>query len=126
MTPNRTILSAGLSATALAIAATMTASLPARASSADAWEAFRKDVGEKCEKAGAPLFKKVRITVDPTGSDRFGLALMWGRSKDNGNPVSVICVYDKTTKSVELGSLLSSEDVRVKRGKPGTDQAEED
>ena len=76
----------------------------AHASSDEAWVQFAKDVSAKCLKAvGANLTKRT-IVVDPYGSDKFGLAIVSGKS--SGSKVSYICVYDKKTTAVELGGEL--------------------
>lgn len=98
---------------------------PAAASSSDAWAAFRADVQKKCLAEGGSLFKTANIAVDPVGSDRFGLAILWGKSNSTGDKVSMICIYDKQTRKVELGSEIGSDVVRIRKAKDGTDSGEE-
>lgn len=92
------------------IATVMTLALlgaaPACASSDDAWEAFRKDVADQCLKAAADLFAAPSATVDPFGSENYGLALIRGKAKGADNEIAAICVYDKKTKKVEIGGEL--------------------
>lgn len=79
---------------------------PACAASDDAWEAFRKDVAEKCVKAAAALFAAPVATVDPFGSENYGLALIRGKAEGADADIAAICVYDKKTKAVEIGGEL--------------------
>ncbi|MDO9417242.1 hypothetical protein [Pararhizobium sp.] len=77
------------------------------ASSDDAWEAMRADVSAKCLEATKDSVEEPKTVIDPFGSDHYGLALVWGRSKGGEVQVSYICVYDKKTKTVEIGSELT-------------------
>jgi hypothetical protein len=79
---------------------------PACASSDDAWEAFRKDVNEKCLAAAADLFETPAATVDPFGSEHYGMALIRGKAKGADSQIMAICVYDKQTKQAEIGGEL--------------------
>ncbi len=80
--------------------------LRAGASSDDAWETFRKDVETACLKAAEPLFETAAATVDPFGSDSYGLELIKGKAKGADAQIAAICVYDKKTKAVEIGGEL--------------------
>lgn len=83
---------------------------PARASSDDAWEAFRADVALKCLAAAEATFVEAKATVDPFGSEHFGLALVTGNARGaEDTPIRAICVYDKQTQAAELGSELPAE-----------------
>jgi hypothetical protein len=92
----------------IAIVATVALSAAGNACAAsdDAWEAFRKDVAEKCVKAAADLFATPAATVDPFGSQSYGLALIRGKAKGADADIAAICVYDKKTKTVEIGGEL--------------------
>jgi hypothetical protein len=91
--------------TAAAIAAASCTS--ACASSDDAWEAFRKDVTDKCLAAATDLFIEPAATVDPFGSSSYGMALIRGKAKGaETTEIAAICVYDKKTKAVEIGGEL--------------------
>src|SRR5664279_3897302 len=81
-------------------------STPALGSSDDAWEAFRKDVADKCLKAAEPQFATATATVDPFGSPSYGLALIRGKAKGGDTEIAAICVYDKKAKTVEIGGEL--------------------
>jgi hypothetical protein len=106
---------------ALALALLIPAS--AFASSEAAWDQFAKEVEQKCSDATADIFRRAQIAVDPTGSEHFGLAIVYGRSKANKERAAVICVYDKKTGTVEVGGELGSDLIRVRRPKPdGDDQ----
>lgn len=87
------------------------------ASSDAEWAKFAKDVEQKCTDATSDIFKKSQVAVDPTGSENFGLAIVYGRSKDAKAPAAVICVYDKKTMKVEVGGQLSQDLVRVRKPK---------
>jgi hypothetical protein len=94
--------------TTLAVA--MASCTSACAASDDAWEAFRKDVADKCVKAAADLFVDPVATVDPFGSATYGMALIRGKAKGaETTQIAAICVYDKKTKAVELGGELPAE-----------------
>lgn len=87
--------------------------LPAAASSDDAWKEFAADVQSKCLGAVKGSLEDAKAVVDPTGSENYGLAIMTGKAKGTETMVSHICVYDKKTKAVELGSELSADSVKV-------------
>lgn len=89
------------------------ATVPAFASSDDAWEAFAREVEAKCLEAAAPVLDKARAAVDPFGSERFGLAILSGKAKGAEATVAYICVMDKQSGKVELGSELTAEVVGV-------------
>ena len=84
-------------------------SLPitADASSSDAWEAFRQDVTKACIAATKGQIKKPKLTVDPFGSDSYGLALVQGQSAHSKEVLSIICVYDKKSKKTEISGELT-------------------
>lgn len=84
------------------------------ASSPEAWNAFQAEVQARCLAAAGPIFSKPHIAVDPTASAKFGLAIVFGKSKPSGEWKSVICIYDKEKKTVELGSKLGTGVVRVR------------
>ncbi len=85
----------------------------AHASSSDAWAALAADVKAKCAAAAKPSLKSAKVAVDPFGSERFGLAIVTGPLKARKGKASFICVYDKRTKAVEIGSELGSDIVTV-------------
>jgi hypothetical protein len=92
-----------LTAAAVALASCTSAC----AASDDAWEAFRKDVADKCQAAATDLFVDPVATVDPFGSESYGLALIRGKAKGaETTEIAAICVYDKKTKAVEIGGEL--------------------
>jgi hypothetical protein len=90
-------------------AALLVAAGSARASSTDAWEAFRKDVAAACLAAARDQVTDAKATVDPFGSASYGLALLSGTPKGSAGEIRLICVYDKQTKTVELGGELPGE-----------------
>jgi len=78
----------------------------ARASSEDAWNAFRADVARTCREAVADRIVAPIIAVDPHGSASHGFAMATGealgpKGKPSRTRVSILCLYDKATKTVE-------------------------
>jgi len=98
-------LTFGLSAAVLA--AMLAAGHPAFASSDEAWKEFSAAVEQKCLAATAQVIENPVAVVDPFGSESFGLALVTGTVPKGSDPVSVICVLDKQSGVVEIGSELS-------------------
>lgn len=93
--------------TLAALAAPLVLAGPARASSDDAWAEMRRKVEAACLKAAAGHFTRASALVDPFGSESFGLALLRGPAKGGGGTaIQMICVYDKRSGTVELGSEL--------------------
>ncbi|MDV3250850.1 hypothetical protein DevBK_05840 [Devosia sp. BK] len=81
------------------------ASPSAFASSDDAWAEFATKVEEACLGATSEILTDARTTVDPFGSENYGLAVVTGKA-DATTTKSVICVYDKKTEAVEIGGEL--------------------
>ena len=100
--------------------------LAAEASSPDAWKEFNAQVEQKCGEAAADLLRKPQVAVDPVGSDRFGLAIVYGRSKEVKGRAAFICVVDKKTGVVEIGTELSNDLVRVRKPKDDDDKGNDD
>ena len=84
--------------------------IPARASSDAAWTQFRKDVATACLAAVGDELNQLDVAVDPFGSASFGLAIVHGQERTGGEPVDVVCVYDKRAKTVEIGTPFSKAD----------------
>lgn len=96
----------------------------ALASSDDAWKAMEKDVRAKCREAALEHLKPVRVVVDPTGTDKYALAIAFGKLKSGDDRASFICLYDKTTKKATLGGELREDVIRVRMPKKeGADDA---
>lgn len=76
------------------------------ASSPDAWVEMRKSVEAACLKAAAPLLPKATASVDPFGSESYGLAVLTGTPKGGTRPAMVVCVYDKRSGTAEVGSQM--------------------
>ena len=93
----------------LTLAALVLAPAFAHASSGDAWEQMRADVSKKCIAAVGGSMEKPKAVVDPFGSEHFGLALVSGKAKGAKATITRICVYDKKTRTVELGSELTKD-----------------
>ncbi len=87
---------------ALASLQTVTAAV---ATSSDGPDSFRQQVGAACVEAAKVSIGDGQASVDPTGSDSYGLAVV--RSSIDPK-LAVICVYDKRTRHVELGSHMVS------------------
>ena len=109
-----------------AAAAAIAIPAAARASSPDAWKEFNAQVEQKCAEAADSLFRKPQVAVDPVGSEKFGLAIVYGRSKEVKGRAAVICVVDKKTGVVEIGTELSSDLIRVRKPKDDDDNGNDD
>ena len=74
---------------------------PALASSGDAWDQFRADVGAAClalvQGPGTTV-----VEVNPFGSDSYGVAVVTLAS--GAGTDRMICVYDKASKTAELSA----------------------
>mgnify|MGYP004713778387 CR=1 FL=1 len=90
----------------LFVAAFASLTLPAAASSDDAWKEFVADVQTACLAGAKDMIEDAKAVVDPVGSENYGLAILTGKAKGADATVSHICVYHKKTKAVELGSEL--------------------
>ncbi|CUX17528.1 MULTISPECIES: hypothetical protein [Agrobacterium] len=103
----------------LVAAALSCLALPAAASSDDAWKEFVADVQTACLAGARDMIEDAKAVVDPVGSENYGLAIITGKAKfmdKNGGAdatISHICVYDKKTKAVELGSELAGDTLKV-------------
>ena len=75
------------------------------ASSDDAWTEFAAEVEQACRTATTDFFTDAAVVVDPFGSESYGLAVISG---DNpaGTTSSIVCVFNKQTKAVEIGGEL--------------------
>jgi hypothetical protein len=78
---------------------------PASAASGDAWAEFATEVEESCVEATSETLINGTAVVDPFGSESYGLAIVSGDTRA-GTPISIICVFNKQTKVVELGGEL--------------------
>ncbi len=90
-----------------AIAAITLASIGgAVASSDDAWAEFAAEVEQGCLAATEGVFTDPSAVVDPFGSESYGLAIVSGTFPSGGS-ASIVCVFDKETGAVEVGSELN-------------------
>lgn len=103
------------------IAAVLFAAGGAYASSPDAWKQFNAEVEQKCADAARDMFRKPQVAVDPVGSENFGLAIVYGRSKDVKGRAAVVCVVSKKNGAVELGTEMSNDLIRVRKPKDEDD-----
>ena len=88
----------------IVIAALTVAALPSLsvASTDEEWEKFRQTVEKSCsELAEVPQDAKVTVTVNPFGSESYGVALVTVDAGDEGQDV-LACIYDKKSQKVEL------------------------
>lgn len=106
---------------ATTIAAALTFGASAHASSPEAWKEFNAEVEKKCTDAAADIFRKPQIAIDPIGSEKFGLAVVFGRSKEAKERTALICIVDKKTGVVELGTEMGNDIVRVRKAKDDDD-----
>lgn len=90
----------------------------AMAASEEEWRAFRAEVASACVAAAAPLFASASATVDPFGSESYGLALLRGSARGSGADIAAICVYDKKSKAAEIGT-----EIDLAAASPGGDAA---
>ena len=88
------------------LAITLVTVTGASASSDDAWAAFAAEVEQGCLAATGELFTEATATVDPFGSESYGLAIVTGTTSA-GTTASTICVFDKQTKAVQIGGELA-------------------
>ena len=102
---------------AATIAAALSAGAAAHASSPDAWKQFNAEVEQKCAEAAQDMFRKPQVAVDPVGSENFGLAIVYGRSQEVKGRAATICVVNKKTGVVELGTEMSNDLTRVRKPK---------
>ena len=108
------------------IAAALLAGAAAHASSPDAWKQFNAEVEQKCAEAAQDMFRKPQVAVDPVGSENFGLAIVYGRSQEVKGRAAVICVVNKKTGVVELGTEMSNDLIRVRKPKDGDKEDADD
>ena len=103
--------------TAATFLAALTAGATAHASSPDPWKQFNAEVEQKCADAAQDMFRKPQVAVDPIGSENFGLAIVYGRSKEVKGRAAVVCVVNKKNGAVELGTEMSNDIIRVRKPK---------
>lgn len=88
------------------IAITLLLAGPALGANDEAWSEFATEVEDTCLVAVGDIVSDASVVVDPFGSESYGLAIVSGRTADDG-AVSVICVFDKITRTVEIGGELA-------------------
>ncbi|MDE2445973.1 MAG: hypothetical protein KGO94_07330 [Alphaproteobacteria bacterium] len=76
----------------------------ALASSEEAWQELANQVKKKCLAETSKSLTNPEIVVDPYGSESYGLAIVSGEA--SGTKVSYICLLDKASGRVEIGSQL--------------------
>ena len=74
---------------------------PAAASSDDAWETFRAEVRTACAALADPGAETV-VTVNPFGSESYGVALVKATYAEGSD--LMVCIYDKAAKTAELSA----------------------
>ncbi|WP_159711969.1 hypothetical protein [Geminicoccus flavidas] len=100
----------GRTASRMSVALALCLPGAAQAATDEAWSRFRDDVAAACLAEAAPLLEDAVATVDPFGSPSFGLAVVRGKERGGDGWAMVVCVYDKRTKSVEVGSAVREEE----------------
>ncbi|NVP57506.1 hypothetical protein [Mycoplana rhizolycopersici] len=95
------------------IVAALVGAAPAFASSSDAWSEFRDDVKAKCVAALPEKLKNETVFVDEFGTEKYGVALISGRSDQEKARVTFACVYDKQSRSAQVTGAIGREYVRV-------------
>ena len=53
------------------------------------------------------------MVVDPFGTESYGVAILTGKAAGADAVVSSICVYDKKTRTAEIGGELPAEQVTI-------------
>jgi hypothetical protein len=79
---------------------------------------FATQVEQQCTDATSDIFRRPMVAVDPTGTQSYGVAIVYGRSKELKGPAAVVCVVDRKTGKVEIGTPLGKDVVRVRKPKP--------
>ena len=81
--------------------------LPASASSDDAWKTMRQKMRSGClEKANAMSLGKLDVRMDPFGTQSYGTAILIKHGASKQARLAYVCVMDKKTGEVELGGEL--------------------
>jgi hypothetical protein len=89
----------------VAVVSLLFVATPALAASGDAWAEFAKEVEQGCLAATSEIIKDGQAVVDPFGSETYGMALVSGEVSP-GVSKTIICVFDKKSKAVEIGGEL--------------------
>lgn len=79
---------------------------------------FTTQVEQQCTDATSQIFRRPMVAVDPKGTESYGVAIVYGRAKELKGPAAVVCVVDRKTGKVEVGSPLGKDVVRVRKPKP--------
>lgn len=108
-----------------AAAAAIAIPAAAQASSPDAWKQFNAEVEQKCADAAEAVLRKPQVAVDPVGSENFGLAIVYGRSKEVKGRAALVCIVNKKTGVVEIGTELSNDLIRVRKPKDDDDKGDD-
>ncbi|MEM9908545.1 MAG: hypothetical protein AAF921_26385, partial [Cyanobacteria bacterium P01_D01_bin.44] len=79
--------------------------LASKASSPNAWDAFRQDVQTEMELAVAERFQTYQIEIDPYGTESYGIAIATGQSATDGSQLLIVGVYDKRSQHLEISEF---------------------
>lgn len=90
----------------MVLAAAVAHSTPLLASSDDAWKEFEANVKKGCAAAVADRLVKPTFIVSPHGTQTYGVAIAKGRSKYVKAQRTIVCVFDKQTKTTETTDEL--------------------
>jgi len=77
---------------------------PAPAASPEPNPQVQEDVRTACAREAAAFLDTVRVVIDPTGSTSYGMAVVQGIDRQSRQSVTRMCVYNRTTRRVELGA----------------------
>jgi hypothetical protein len=81
--------------------------LPAAASSEDAWQAMRQKVYTGClAQAKSMNLGKVDVSVDPFGTQHYGTAILIKRAVSGPSNLAYVCIMDKKMGTFEVGGEL--------------------
>ncbi len=81
----------------------------AHASSPDAWAEFVDNVRAKCVAAAGNRLAISHVQVDPYGSESYGIAILTGLPQGSDQVSQFVCLYNKRTEEVELGTEMPKE-----------------
>lgn len=81
--------------------------LKLKASAPDAWEEFRNDIKVKMESSIKDTLEEYTITINPFGTESYGVAIASGVNKEENKPMIIVGIYDKKTKKLEIADFPS-------------------
>jgi hypothetical protein len=85
--------------------------LVCQSSTPEAWKEFRQAVNNACWNQVKDSMMDPDISVDPLGSESFGIAIAHGVSKETHEEILRVTIYNKQTHKAETGFGFSEEDI---------------